>query len=202
VLASSVRHPYLQVATLEYRGDVDFFNSPTVMWNGSSLGSGSNGGDEAFSYHVFRSGSPALNSRDVEVPVTVVNVNDCPVLSAYPPTEDGAQAYGSGGGGAYATSDDGGRGLTTLDGTAAPDPVPFVWEVKAVGVESDAYKHWDKAEYAPPDEVGKLFGKKQVFNFCAFLSLAVVVSVVAAVVSKPATLVWRRARRRAVQDTF
>jgi hypothetical protein len=38
--------------------------------------------------------------------------------------------------------------------TANPDDpheVPFVWKVKAVGVESEAWKYWDHPKYEDPD---------------------------------------------------
>jgi hypothetical protein len=125
VIEQQVAFPYDASAVVEYLGEENYFNSPSVMWNGSII---ENFQSDGFYFHVFRTGQALFYSSDVYVDVTVINVNDCPTLKVTAPD-------------ASVTNDD------------TDDEVDYLYSVKAVGAKSDAYKRWDNPNYEPLDQI-------------------------------------------------
>jgi len=153
VLVQQVPYPYTSPAVVEYRGSGNYFNSPTIMWNGTAIhastaASGAIDTDQ-FSFQAFRSTVKRFSSVKVYLAVTVVNVNDCPVLGARPPDGSTYEATVVAKDGANSLPSDGSSG-----GASANTTVGYTWSVLAVGVESKAYKRWDGPNYEPPDLLG------------------------------------------------
>jgi len=152
VLTQQVAYPYDTAAVVEYRGVGNYFNTPTVMWNGTAIHASSTAIDtDHFTFQAFRSTKKRFSSINADLAVTVVNVNDCPVLGVRPPDGSTYEAtVASKGDG----DDNDGSSSSSSGDVSANATVGYTWSVFAVGAESKAYNDWDDPNYEPPDLLG------------------------------------------------
>jgi hypothetical protein len=88
VLATGLVWPSVSQVRIVYTGEAGYFNQPSSVWDGSSLGTAT----DSFTFRVAAAtDGSGLQSLAVTQSIAVVNVNDAPVLTG--PTINGSSSF-------------------------------------------------------------------------------------------------------------
>jgi hypothetical protein len=88
VLATGLAWPSVSQVAIIYTGEAGYFNQPSSVWDGSSLGTAT----DSFTFRVAAAtDGSGLQSLAVTQSIAVVNVNDAPVLTG--PTINGSSSF-------------------------------------------------------------------------------------------------------------